>query len=88
MRGLITSDDPPVFLFCSHAGGVPQNRGHYVHHPKHAIAIKERCDEAGVEVEMYLPKMGSPPPGNTNQAMLAFFFKHLNVGAGLKPAQN
>ena len=88
MRGLITKDDPPVFLFCSQRGGVPQNRGHYVHHPKHAIAIKERCDEAGVEVEMYLPKMGSPPPGNVNQAMLAFFFKHLNVGAGLKPAQN
>ena len=88
MRGLITSDDPPVFLFCGHAGGVPQNRNQYVHHPNHSIAIKERCDEVGVEVEMYLPKMGSPPPGNTNQAMLAFFFKHLNVGAGLKPAQN
>ena len=79
MRGLITKDDPPVFLFCSQRGGVPQNRGHYVHHPKHSIVIKERCDETGVEVEMYLPKMGSPPPGNTNQAMLAFFFKHLKV---------
>lgn len=79
MRGLITKDDPPVFLFCSQKGGMPQNRGHYVHHPKHSIAIKERCEEAGVEVEMYLPKMGSPPPGNTNQAMLAFFFKHLKV---------
>ena len=27
MRGLITKDDPPVFLFCSQRGGVPQNRG-------------------------------------------------------------
>ncbi len=79
MRGLITKDDPPVFLFCHREGGPPQNRGHYVHHPKHSIAIKERCDEAGVEVEMYLPKMGSPPPGNANQAMRTFFFKHLKV---------
>ena len=79
MRGLITKDDPPVFLFCHREGGPPKNRGHYVHHPKHSIAIKERCDEAGVEVEMYLPKMGSPPPGNANQAMRTFFFKHLKV---------
>ena len=79
MRGLITKDDPPVFLFSGQAGGVPENRNHYVHHPKHSIAIKERCDEAGVEVEMYLPKMGSPPPGNADRAMLTFFFQHLKV---------
>lgn len=79
MRGAITKGDPPVFLFCSQKGGTPENRGHYVHHPKHAIAIKERCDEMGVEAELYLSKMGSPPPGGTNRAMLAFFFRHLNV---------
>ena len=79
MRGLITKDDPPVFLFCSQKGGAPQNRNHFVHHPKHAIAIKARCDEMGVEAALYLSKMGSPPPGGVRRAMLAFFFRHLNT---------
>ncbi len=79
MRGLITKDDPPVFLFSSHEDGMPQTRGHYVHHPKHAIAIKERCDEMGVEAGLYLSKAGSPPPGGVNEAMLTFFFRHLGV---------
>ena len=79
MRGLITRDDPPVFLYCSQKGGTPENRGHFVHHPNHAIAIKERCDEMGIEAALYLSKMGSPPPGGLNRAMLAFFFEHLAV---------
>jgi len=79
MRGLITKDDPPVFLFCSQANKVPKTRGQINHHPKHSIAIKERCDEIGVDAVMYLSKAGSPPPGGANKVQLAFFLKHLGV---------
>ena len=79
MRGLVTKDDPPVFLFCSQAGGKITKRGHFLHHPKHSIAIKDKCDAEGVGAVLYLSKEGSPPPGGVNKAQLAFFLKHLGV---------
>ncbi len=71
MRGLITREDPPVFLFSSHEDGEPESLDHLVHHPNHAIAIKERCDEMGVEAELHLSEARL---GEVNRAMLTFFF--------------
>jgi len=79
MRGLITEDDVPVFLYCSFADALPKTRGQINHHPNHSRAIKERCDEVGIVANLYLPKSGSPPKGGINKALAAFFFKHLGV---------
>jgi len=80
MRGLIGSGDAPVFLWSSGDKGDPKNRGHYIHHPRHAMAIDRRCDEVGVECEMVLQ---ADNPGMSKDAayerMLKFFFKHLKV---------
>ena len=80
MRGLIGKGDAPVFLWSSGAKGDAKNRGHYIHHPRHAMAIDRRCREVGVECEMVLQ---ADNPGMSKDAaydrMLAFFFRHLKV---------
>ena len=81
MRGLICADAPPVYLITSKRGGPPTTRGHLNHHPRHSILIHERLDQFGIENEMYLPAMGSPPPNGGDAALFGFFMKHLE-GAG------
>ncbi|MCX7006681.1 MAG: alpha/beta hydrolase, partial [Kiritimatiellaeota bacterium] len=49
MIGQVTKDDPPIIMTCSMPSGEPTNRGELVHHPRHAQAIKKRCDEVGVK---------------------------------------
>jgi hypothetical protein len=48
MLGLITKDDAPVFLASDNRHDALQNKGDVNHSAKHAVAIKNRCDEAGV----------------------------------------
>jgi acetyl esterase/lipase len=79
MRGLITSDDPPVYLFSPQPGGPPKDRGHYVHHPKHARAIKERCDQLGVKAVLYVPGDGGERPPAGDQTLLQFLLRNLGV---------
>jgi acetyl esterase/lipase len=54
MLGLITKDDPPVYVASFLPDTPPKDRGHANHHPRHSMAIKKRCDEAGVEAVMKL----------------------------------
>jgi acetyl esterase/lipase len=80
MRGMLTKDDAPLFVYCPGKNSAPENHGHYIHHPRHSIAIKEKCDAVGIECELALkandPKLSG---GAANERMLKFFFKHLNV---------
>lgn len=70
MLGLLSRDDAPVFVYNNLPGGVPKNRGHYLHHPNHALAIKKRCDEVGVDCVV----------GTGNRGELAdFLFRHLGI---------
>jgi acetyl esterase len=50
MLGLLTADDPPLYLACSHPDGEPTDRGHLLHHPRHAQVIERRCKELGIPV--------------------------------------
>jgi hypothetical protein len=85
MRGLITRDDPPVFVATTQPGGEINSRGHLLHHPKHSLAIKERCDEVGVKAVASLPGL-SIKPGKGDPATLGdFLLHHLNNGT---PAGN
>jgi acetyl esterase/lipase len=78
MLAHISKDDPPVFLYTKAPDGPLQNRGHYVHHPSHARAVKKACDAVGVPATVYFaetePMM---PPGEYEGALLMFLLRHL-----------
>lgn len=79
MLGLLSKDDAPVFVANNQPGGEPKNRGHYLHHPNHAQAIKKRCDEVGVECVL-----GT----ESREKLVDFLFRHLGVhgpAPGRKP---
>lgn len=78
LRNLITPDDAPVFLYCKYGKDEPANHAQYVHHPRHSIAIKSKCDEVGVEAEMLL-KVDTPGLNSVtmHKPMLKFLFRHL-----------
>jgi acetyl esterase/lipase/lysophospholipase L1-like esterase len=50
MLGLLTADDPPLYLSCSLPDGEPTNRGNLLHHPRHAQVIERRCKELKIPV--------------------------------------
>ena len=56
IRGLITKDDPPVYLSSTHPGGPFQSKNDVNHHPLHMEVIKERCDRVGVLAVLELTK--------------------------------
>ena len=82
MLGLISSDDPPVFMFTSQPDGTPANRGHYVHHPGHARAVKSACDAVGVAATTWFALTEPRLEGNYHAALREFLFQRL----GLKSA--
>jgi acetyl esterase/lipase len=79
MRGLISKDDPPVFLSSGMPGGEITSRGHMLHHPKHAQAICDRCRETGVGVVAQIPGAGIQPGESDPADLKAFLFKNLRV---------
>jgi len=72
----ISPGDPPVFLFCAGPNTEPKDRGHYVHHPRHAIAIRDRCRQKKVEVECVL-REDVAAGANQTERLVGFFLKHL-----------
>jgi hypothetical protein len=72
----ITKDDPPIFMNCNIPDTEPENRGQLVHHPRHAKAVKQRCDEVGVKCEIHLKEPGD-----------AFGFLLQQLGVQSKPAK-
>ena len=54
MIELISSDDPPVAIACFRPDGESADRGHYVHHPKHSIALADRCKQKGIDCLLVL----------------------------------
>lgn len=81
MLGLISKDDTPVFLHSPMPGGDVTNRGHLLHHPKHAEAVVKRCKEVRVPVVADLPGLEITPKKEGPQDLRAFLFEHLRVKA-------
>lgn len=75
MIQLITADDPPIVAACSLPDGDFIDRGHYVHHPKHATAIGAKCKENGVECLVLLNKDGKSK--NHEKVVVAFLVAKL-----------
>jgi acetyl esterase/lipase len=88
MIGLVSKDDPPVVVACDLPGGDFKDRGHYVHHPKHSIAIAERCKENGVECLLLLRDESQDQPAKRQQAVVAFLIEKLKSAAPTKPAES
>lgn len=77
MFGLISPDDPPVFLATKLEGGPITSRGEFLHHPKHAQAILERCQATGVPAIADLPGLGIRPPETGPTQLRDFLLLHL-----------
>ena len=86
MLGLLTADDPPLYLSCSQPDGDPTNRGHLLHHPRHAQVIERRCKELGIPVTAVYA--GDQNLSAKTEGAVAFLLRHvaLPVADGNGPA--
>ncbi|MEW6360406.1 MAG: alpha/beta hydrolase [Planctomycetota bacterium] len=83
MLGLITSDDAPIYMSCNVPNVEPTNRGQYVHHPRHALAVKEKCDAAGVECVTVLGDKAGEKDA-PRESVIDFLLRHLSAQAKAK----
>jgi hypothetical protein len=82
MLGMITKDDPPVWLGASDRHDALANKGDTNHSPKHSQAVKARCDEVGVPCVLKIGE-SSPSDAENRGSQITFLLKHL----GLKVSQ-
>ncbi|MFZ5830078.1 MAG: alpha/beta hydrolase [Planctomycetota bacterium] len=76
MLGMVSSDDPPVWLSSSDRHDALANRGDVNHAARHAIAVQQRCQEVGVPVVL---KIGEAVRGEGESSQVDFMLKHLGV---------
>jgi len=74
MLGLITPDDPPVWLGASDRHDALENKGDTNHSPKHSEAVKKRCDEVGVPCVI---KIGNAAAGDREPSPVEFLLKQI-----------
>jgi hypothetical protein len=79
MLGLITKDDPPVFLNSTLPNLALENTGQFLHHPKHSQLLYERLREVGVPVVASIPALNIAPPTGAPLHWREFAFAHLQV---------
>lgn len=81
MLGLISKDDPPIFVSASLPDLALTNSTQFLHHPKHAQAIYNRCRELGVPVIASIPALDIAPPKPGPATIRDFVFAQLGVKA-------
>jgi acetyl esterase len=86
MIGLISADDPPVAVACSMPSGDYQDRGHYVHHPKHSTALADRCKQSGIECLLILSDKEQGDRVDQTSKVVAFLIEKLRAGVPVTPA--
>ena len=74
LPNLITKDAPPIFLACNRTSS---NIADYLHHPIHAMGMKKRCDEVGINYIAIIPAFNISPSAQDPQTQLQFFIKYL-----------
>jgi len=70
MLQMIDKDDPPVLLINPRPNELP---GDIVHHPRHSIAIKKKCDEVGAPCSIVL----KDTPSGERMRQDDFIMEHL-----------
>ena len=78
MIDLITPDDPPVGIAANQPGGESEDRGHYVHHPRHSTALAERCKQQGVECLLVLRET-EPDRARQADAVVGYLIEKLKA---------
>jgi acetyl esterase len=78
MLGLITPDDPPVWLGASDRHDTLANKGDTNHSPKHSEAIKKRCDEVGVPCVLKVGNL-TPAGDESGHTSIGFLLKSLQA---------
>lgn len=74
----LSRDSAPIFMFSAVFNTEPKFRQDYVHHPRHMLAVKQRCDTVGANcVVVMRESLGSPE--EHNKLLLEFLLKHLKV---------
>jgi hypothetical protein len=81
LLGLMSPDDPPVFLATKLPAGPITNRGEFLHHPKHAQALYERGRAVGLNVVADLPALNIKPPADGPAQLREFLLKYLKPAA-------
>lgn len=82
MIALVSKDDPPVAVACSLPNREAENRREYVHHPKHSIAVAERCRENGVECKLILNEEATRERKNQAREVVEFLLARLKDQPG------
>jgi hypothetical protein len=77
MLGLMSSDDPPLYVRNEKRAGKPITSGHINHHPLHAAALKKRAEEVGLEFQVYAIALDIEPPVAQRLSLVEFFLLHL-----------
>jgi hypothetical protein len=72
MLGWISKDDGPIYCTVNRNDGPIQNRGEWLHHPKHAQEIHKVCDATGVNCTV--------TRDGGREETLAFLLRNLKVG--------
>ena len=80
MLGMITRDDPPVWLAASDRHDSLENKGDTNHSPKHSEAVKKRCDEVGVPCVL---KIGNAAAGDADRTPVEFLLKRIRPATQL-----
>lgn len=69
------STSPPVFIFNKHRADIPENQDDINHHPLHALALKKRAAEVGLEAIVYAPELKIADL--TGKSLVDFFIEKL-----------
>lgn len=80
MLSLLSKDDPPIWMFCSYPPGIPKDRGHLLHHPRHMELVRQHGEYAGVRVETWTGADVREPA----VAAVEFLLKHMKKDPGGK----
>jgi acetyl esterase/lipase len=78
MLGHASKDDPPVCVINAGEDVVP---GDVIHHPRHAKAVKQRCDELGIECVLVTRET----PTEKRVSAIDFLIGHLKPAADAAP---
>ncbi len=77
--GLITPDDPPVFIDVPGRGLKLETLGQLLHHPRHALLLHVRCRDLGVADVANIPAYAVAPNAQDPATLREFLFRHLAV---------
>ena len=77
MLGLLTADDPPIYLSCSTPDGEPTSRSQLLHHPRHGQVIERRCKELSIPVTAVYA--GDQNQSAKTEGAVEFLLRHVGL---------